>query len=452
MPKREFPHGESCNNTGIVQVSASVPHAVSILLLAFLLCTGTARLYAQSPSLEHSRLQRQLDSAGSALAQGDDAQAAVILEGTLNRLNALLKRDRIQSQHIDRQQQQIYDLRNQLQILQSQYEVAVHQRDVNEGWSKKNKEKLEEERKLKAQNAQLADERLEREALIRYVLIASGVVTVLIGFLMFRRLQDRRRAVELKAQIAEARADALEAQKRRSEYEARKRFTRQLIDNQEQERKRIAADLHDGLGQDLLVIKNRITLARREMERGGDFSHEFDEITTAVTSSLQDIRRISRNLRPFQLDRLGLTSTLESMLKMIRDSTGLNIFYQIDNIDGLFSKTREIDIYRIVQESVNNVVKHAEAKEVEINCSRRGDLIECRIRDNGKGFPADVIEDRSRDGGPGFGLQGMRERAVFLDGTLDVTSREGEGTTVILTMPIPAETQNASKEEKQHVG
>jgi signal transduction histidine kinase len=430
----------------------SVPHAVSILLLAVLLCAGAMRAHAQDDSVELPQLRRQLDSARTALAQGDAERAAGILEGTFNRVNALLKRDRIQNAQLHEQQEQIYDLRHELQVLQSSYEMAVYQRDVNEGWSKKNREKLEEERKLKQKIAQLTEERLWREALIRYVLIASGVISVLVGFLMFRRLQDRRRAVELKAQIAEARADALEAQKRRGEYEARKRFTRQLIDNQELERKRIAADLHDGLGQDLLVIKNRITLARREIERGGDFSHELDEITTAVTSSLQDIRRISRNLRPFQLDRLGLTSTLESMLKMIRDSTGLNIYYQIDDIDGLFSKTREIDIYRIIQESVNNVVKHAEATEVEIHCARQGNLIECRIRDNGNGFPSEMIQETSRDGGLGFGLQGMRERAVFLDGSLDVSSREGEGTTVILTMPIPAESQRASKEEIHHVG
>lgn len=429
-----------------------VPLSMYVLLLAAMLCGTAASARAFQDEMELPQLRRQLDSARAAMEKDDHVLASLLIESSLNRISALLQRDRIQSREIDTQQQQIYDLRQQLQLLQSAYEMAIYQRDVNEGWSRKNREKLEEQRNLQEKAEQLTEERLWREALIRYVLIASGVVTLLIGFLMFRRLQDRRRAVELKAQIAEARASALEAQKRRGEYEARKRFTRQLIDNQELERKRIAADLHDGLGQDLLVIKNRITLARREIERGGDFSHELDEITTAVTSSLQDIRRISRNLRPFQLDRLGLTSTLESMLKMIRDSTGLNIYYQIENIDGLFSKTREIDIYRIVQESVNNVVKHAEATEVEVRCTRENDTVECRIRDNGKGFPVERIEESSRDGSLGFGLQGMRERAVFLDGSLLVRAREGEGTTVILSMPIPADSESASKEESVHAG
>ncbi|MDT8324831.1 MAG: histidine kinase [Bacteroidota bacterium] len=430
----------------------SLPRSLSRFLLAALLCTGAAGAYAHQEAIELPQLRRQLDSARIAMENDDHLRASILLESALNRVNALLKRDRIQSFQIDEQQQQIYSLRQELQELDSKYELAVYQRDVNEGWSKLNREKLEKERKLKRQNAQLAEERLWREALIRYVLIASGVISLLIGFLVFRRLQDRRRAVELKAQIAEARASALEAQKRRGEHEARKRFTRQLIDNQELERKRIAADLHDGLGQDLLVIKNRITLARREIERGGDFSHELDEITTAVTSSLQDIRRISRNLRPFQLDRLGLTSTLESMLKMVRDSTGLNIYFQFENIDGLFSKTREIDFYRIIQESVNNVVKHAEATEVEINCTRRQDIVECRIRDNGKGFPVEMAGSKPQDNGFGFGVQGMRERAAFLDGSLHFESREGEGTTVILSIPVPAEMQHASKEESVHAG
>ncbi len=412
--------------------------------------SGRAQRVRHTDPVNIPQLRIQLDSARAALDGKNYFAAADVLRKNLDRIDSLVKHDREQGAMVHRQQEEIFDLRQEYQLLHSQYEMLMYKNDVNEGWRRRNKKKLDQEQQLRVQEVQLTEERLWREALIRYVLIASGALSLLIGFLVFRRLQDHRRAMEMKAEIAEARATALEAEKRQGEYEARKRFTRQLIDSQEQERKRIAADLHDGLGQDLLVIKNRVTLARRETERGGDPKHELDEITTAVTSSLQDIRRISRNLRPFQLDRLGLTSTLESMMKTVRDSTGLNIYYQLDNIDNLFDKTREIDIYRIIQESLNNVVKHAEATEVEVICQRRTDVIECTLRDNGKGFAVEAVQDRDGDSLRGFGLQGMRERAVFLDGSLHVTSAPGKGCIITLTLPIPAAIEEETKSESTY--
>ncbi|MCB2203548.1 hypothetical protein KQI65_02275 [bacterium] len=425
----------------------------SFWVIVLLLCSHAATATPAFPGQHGSdarMLSSQLDSADAALDAGNEKAAIRILRSSIRQLNGLISRERTLTTELSTRQKEIYALRDTLTQLEGRMDMKTYQLDVSEGWRRREKVKNLQAQELQQKTSQLSRERLEREALIRYVLIASVGITLLIGFLIFRRMLDRRRAVELKAEIAEARAATLEAEKRRDEYEARKRFTRQLIDSQEQERKRIAADLHDGLGQDLLVIKNRITLARREIDRGGNYDYELDEITTAVASSLQDIRRISRNLRPFQLDRLGLTSTLESMLKTVRDSTGLNLFFEIANIDGIFSKAREMDLYRILQESVNNVVKHAEATELEVTITRQPDLIVCRVRDNGKGFQLEDAGGQGGDGVGGFGLQGMRERAVYLDGNIQVTTALEEGCTLSLTIPIPEPQQSASNKESVH--
>jgi signal transduction histidine kinase len=384
--------------------------------------------------------RQHIDSARLHLERKEIETALPHIEQLSHLMTQLGKTQQTQHAEINRQQEEIYQLRQDYQLLLGKYELMTMQHEVNYNWLKLERDKKSERAALEEKDRQLNAERLQTEAFIRYALIAAGAVSLLIGFLVFRRMQDRRRAVEMKAEIAEARATALEADKRRGEYEARKRFTRQLIDSQEQERKRIAADLHDGLGQDLLVIKNRITLARREKDRGGDLTHELDEIMTAVTSSLQDIRRISRNLRPAQLDRLGLTSTLDSMFKTVRDSTGIEMQINIDMIDGLFSKEREIDIYRIVQESINNIVKHAEATKVRVAVTRRDDEVVFSIHDDGKGFPVEETRTSKDSTRQGIGLQGMSERAEFLDGILHITSSAGDGSTVTLTLPIPIDT------------
>ena len=385
------------------------------------------------------------------ISRGERPFGSAVLDKNLKYLETLLDQNRQQRRELDRRQKQIFEERQRNQLLENEMELLRWQRDINDKWMRIEREKNLNRDTVMARNKQLNEERMNREALIRYVLFAGVIIFGLIAFLFIRRLQDRRRAVELKAEVAEAHAAALEAEKRQGEHEARKRFTRQLIDSQEQERKRIAADLHDGLGQDLLVIKNRITLARREVDRGGDLTHELDEIMTAVTSSLQDIRRISRNLRPFQLDRLGLTSTLETMCKTVRDSTTIGVDYSIDNVDGLFDKTREIDIYRIVQECLNNIVKHSEATVMRMVVEQSNGQVEFRIQDNGRGFSVEEISNISEATALGFGLQGMRERAAFLSGRLDLQSAENRGTVVTLTLPLADANDSNTQTEQRHV-
>lgn len=364
------------------------------------------------------------------------AQFAALQSRDAGLLASALKEQREETR---KAQEKTHEQLLQLQLLKSEIERTQHRLDVADGWMERDRINLMQEKQkwqLLEKDRQIQAGRIERDVLIRNVLFASAAIALVMAFLVYRRLKDRRRASELKAEIAEARASAMEADRRQHEFESRKRFTRQLIDNQEQERKRIAADLHDGLGQDLLVIKNRLTLARREHEKGADPTGELEEILLAVTSSLQNIRSISRNLRPSQLDRIGLTSSVESMLNTLQDSCTFDLRYSLDDIDGLFSKEREIDVYRIVQEAMNNIIKHAQANTVTVEVALLESEVKITVNDNGRGFSSRISAHDDRQQAVGFGLQGMNERVQILGGILTIDSVPGEGTKITALLPV----------------
>lgn len=204
-------------------------------------------------------------------------------------------------------------------------------------------------------------------------------------------------------------------------------FARQLIGSQEGERKRIAAELHDSIGQSLAIIKNRAALS---LSRPADHERALEqlgEICDAAAHAIDEVREIAYNLRPLQLDQLGLKMSIESLLKKA-SGEGLSVSYDIEGIDGAFAKEQEINLYRIVQEALGNVIKHSEATEARVEIRRVGRSVEVTIRDNGRGFAADGAG--AQNGRRGFGLHGIEERARMLGGHATVQSAPGQGTTV----------------------
>ena len=215
---------------------------------------------------------------------------------------------------------------------------------------------------------------------------------------------------------------------------AQQAFSRQLIESQESERKRIAAELHDSLGQQLLVIKNRALLALHTSESHEEAIGELNEISDATSHALDEVREIAYNLRPFQLDQLGLTKALESMLKKVSQTSGIQFSIMIDMIDDLYSKEAEINIYRIVQESASNIVRHSKATEAAFEIKRNARGVTLRIHDNGKGFASDPTTDRPRR--EGLGIAGISERARILGGKHEFHSTPGAGTTIIIKLGL----------------
>jgi signal transduction histidine kinase len=222
--------------------------------------------------------------------------------------------------------------------------------------------------------------------------------------------------------------------KMRRAQAAQQAFSRQLIESQERERQRIAAELHDSLGQNLLVVKNRALLGGLSQE-DGEARRQFNEIEATVAQTLEEVRTISYNLRPHHLDQLGLTTTIRAMIEKIAESSGIRMSSELDDIDGVFPPADEITIYRIIQESLNNVVKHAKAGEAHVAVHCHEHFVEITIRDNGQGFASNGSSAGADDRG-GFGLKGLAERVHMLGGTHTIESGAGRGTTVTVRLGV----------------
>lgn len=210
------------------------------------------------------------------------------------------------------------------------------------------------------------------------------------------------------------------------------RFSRQLIESQEAERKRIAGELHDGLGQTLLIIKNRAFLGTKanNLEVANE---QFNEISASSGAAINQAREIAYFLRPSQLERLGLTSAVEEMLAQVSEVSEIEFEYEIDSIDGVFSPENEINFYRVVQESVNNILKHSAATKAKVFVRRTLDKIELSVQDNGKGF---AIDENNIHGKSGFGLFGIEERVRILDGKFSIKSEKGKGTKILVEIKV----------------
>jgi signal transduction histidine kinase/streptogramin lyase len=218
---------------------------------------------------------------------------------------------------------------------------------------------------------------------------------------------------------------------------AQQAFSRQLIASQEAERKRIAAEMHDSLGQRLVVIKNLAYLllrAKKNAPADDSEAQTITEISDEASSAIAETREISYNLRPFQLDRLGLTKAIEAMIRTTGIASGIRFTSELDNIDDIFPEDLRINFYRIVQESLGNIMKHAQATEVSVRVKRRAENVVLTIEDDGRGFAPD--EGSPASSRSGFGLTGMGERASLLGGELKVRSIPGKGTTVVCEIPL----------------
>jgi signal transduction histidine kinase/ligand-binding sensor domain-containing protein len=212
---------------------------------------------------------------------------------------------------------------------------------------------------------------------------------------------------------------------------AQQEFSRRLIESQEQERRRLAGELHDGLGQELLIARNRALMALR-----GDHQ-QLNQIVELVTSALAGIRELAHNLTPHQLEHLGITSALQTMVDAVADASGIEIDATIEPIDGLLRSESEINLYRIVQEALNNVVHHAGSRTALVHVRREGAVIRLTLIDHGHGFS--IPRDAHELPHGGFGLSSMAERTRILGGTLMIDSEPGRGTVVELSVPVAFE-------------
>jgi signal transduction histidine kinase/sugar lactone lactonase YvrE len=219
----------------------------------------------------------------------------------------------------------------------------------------------------------------------------------------------------------------------------REQFTRQQIESQETSRKHLAAELHDGLGQNLLIASNELQQFLKEDQGSRE---DVERAAALLQESIQSVREITGMLHPHHLDRLGFCAAVGAMTETVAHSSGLAIHCACEQLDGVLPKQTEIHVYRIIQEALSNAVRHASATEIILDVRKNSGHVEIAVTDNGRGFvvpagqrhPHSKPRDTRTDG---FGLSGMKERARIIDGSLRIISSEGSGTTVRLTVPYP---------------
>ena len=248
-----------------------------------------------------------------------------------------------------------------------------------------------------------------------------------------RTLQLSKTNKELKKEIEERKQ--AERALGKSEKKFRVLSTR-LINAQENERKRIAIELHDELGQSLIGLKFQLSnLAKKFKEDQEGLKPDIEQALHTIDRMTEDVRRLSRDLRPSVLEHLGLFEALQWLLGEYSKQYPFKIFSTIQEPDFSFSKGQEIIIFRIFQEALTNIGKHAQARQVLIDMKERGEEVVFSIKDNGKGFDfqealSSTLPER------GLGLTAMDERARMAGGALNILSRKGKGTKITFTVPV----------------
>lgn len=210
----------------------------------------------------------------------------------------------------------------------------------------------------------------------------------------------------------------------------------QLLAIQETEHRRVSRELHDELGQALTVLKIHLVAIENRLHRDQtDLKVSCEHLQNYIDAVIENVRRLSRDLSPSILEDLGLSSSLKYLIEEICRNNHMLYTVAMDEIDYLFSPEARINIYRIFQESLTNIVRHAEASRLDVEIKRENDLVTFRLKDDGKGF--DLKRARSRSlGKRGLGLTAMHERALMSEGSLNIRSRKGKGTEITLTIPI----------------
>ncbi|MFI8947195.1 HAMP domain-containing sensor histidine kinase [Streptomyces sp. NPDC053750] len=202
--------------------------------------------------------------------------------------------------------------------------------------------------------------------------------------------------------------------------------TARVLLAQEAERRRIAQELHDEVGQSMTAIL--LVLGRAADDADEPMRHELQQAQEITRESLDEVRRLVRRLRPGVLDDLGLISALSSLTNDFATHTGLRMVRRFDTDLPALDPETELVLYRVAQESLTNAARHADAERLEVSLARADGAVSLTIADDGRGIEAAC---------EGAGIRGMRERALLIGATLDITSAPGAGTRIRLTAPVP---------------
>ena len=260
--------------------------------------------------------------------------------------------------------------------------------------------------------------KIHQKTTLNYILIASGVTLLVISLLTYRNYKQKQK-------LHHQRINELEKEKHLTATEA-------VLKGEEQERARLAKDLHDGLGGMMSGIKYSLLTMKRNQIMTPENQQAFERSIDMLDSSINEMRRVAHNMMPEALVKFGLDTALNDLCSDINDSGALQVNYQSIGIGtAVIEQTTAITIYRIVQELINNIMKHASAKSAIVQVSKTNGKISVTVEDDGKGFNPVVLQAAK-----GIGWHNIQSRVNYLKGKLDVQSEPGKGTSVHIELNI----------------
>ena len=221
-------------------------------------------------------------------------------------------------------------------------------------------------------------------------------------------------------------------------------LTSQLLNAQESERRRIARDLHDDMGQVMVLLKLQLRILEGKVPAELSEAHKIiGEFRKHITEVIDNIHRLSHDLIPPILENLGLSNAVKSLLERFAIYQAAEVMMEIDDLTGLFPREVEINLFRLFQEFLNNIIKHANATQIKVIISRHPNCVDFRLEDNGKGFDPKTVLDY-KNPGRGMGLVTMEERVHMLGGVLKLQSEPGQGTRIHFAVPVANPKKGAS--------
>ncbi|MBE9466582.1 tetratricopeptide repeat protein [Dyadobacter subterraneus] len=262
----------------------------------------------------------------------------------------------------------------------------------------------------------LEREKEERNTMI-YSLAAGLFVIIIIAVLIYRNVNIRK-------QIAEN--EVIQLQQERQLL-----ATNSILKGQEEERTRVARDLHDGLGGLLSGIKLTLNSVKGNVILPESSALSFTRALSQLDGAISEMRRVAHSMMPETLVRFGLVDALNDFCDGINESKQLHVNIQTFGFSERLDSQIEIVLYRIVQELLNNVIKYAEATEAQVQLSKIGQSVSVTVEDNGKGFDTSILQNNK-----GAGLQNVQARVDYLNGKLDIQSKPGEGTSVLVEIEV----------------
>ncbi len=222
-----------------------------------------------------------------------------------------------------------------------------------------------------------------------------------------------------------------------------KASTRQVLTAQEEERRRIAQELHDEIGQALTVLMINLQ-SIEHLSEVSDIRSVLSDSMNVAEQAIKQVRELSLNLRPSILDDLGLVPAIRWYLDSQAQRGGFVGRLVSDKIEGHYSSELEIVIFRVIQEGLTNIVRHAHAQNVNVELTHQDGQFNLWLRDDGDGFDESTVNDDTRPG-KNLGLMGMEERVLLLGGQFQINSTPGQGTELYACIPLESVTEKQSE-------